>query len=272
MTQPNSTFQEFKNALAGYKQARDAYKLELNKHSDMLPKVLNSHKGVGDTDVIDQGDYVLTPDGVLMKKEGSAVSPNTISGDYYISDKTYSNNLNLSNVYVQHDLNDMYYDPSSNQDSIRHVTWNQSDIKIPAGGNMEQSVMKCDGYAKMMNKPYYGIDSCYNCFVYENEPIDTVTNDVDINISSIGSQDISKIAYLGVMFDGGLYALKDPLYKNNFIDLYDPSSTNIIPLTSQSTVVSDSNVMSDCNMFVGSGVNRVTFHDFGLDVCEYNNT
>lgn len=272
----------FLNALEEYKSRKDDYTTALNEHASLFKQVIENHKNGDDSDVQDytnDSDYVLTSEGVLMLKNRNQAIQGGIgelSGNHFLAnDRLYNNNLSLSNVYVQHGFDNIIYEPSYNLLSMRDKSSMENTRVNDFDGScvhVEKSVMQCDSYAKMNNKSFYGLDESCNCYVYESEPkIPYVRYKKTKTIDTVGGIDVNGLEYLGIMFDGGLYGLKQQNYARNFVELYDTSTNNIIDLTPSNT---DTNIYKDasCNMFAGNGVNRLTFHDFGFDACEYKTT
>ena len=126
------------------------------------------------------------------------------------------------------------------------------------------SVRQCDSYAKMLNKPYYGLstnadeDECY-CHTFNSSPGSHYTDNLitkEININNI--------SYLGVLFDGGLYGLKDNIYSKNYDNLYDYVSAKQDGRIQQIFAP----LKINCNPFVGSNVNRIAINDLGMLRCQ----
>tara|TARA_Y100000816_G_scaffold292583_1_gene288811 strand:- start:2131 stop:3525 length:1395 start_codon:yes stop_codon:yes gene_type:complete len=144
-------------------------------------------------------DYVITHEGVMMYKNKSG--NNELSGNYFISNKSFLGG-NHSNVYVQHDLNDFYYDPSSN-------TKTTYEILDYAEKKTKYNVLRCDSYSKMMGKKYYGIDQNEDCYLI---------NDFD-DISATNTNIIDEEVFM----NDNLLIYSKPT-EDNTIVLYDISS------------------------------------------------
>lgn len=144
-------------------------------------------------------DYVITHEGVMMYKNKSG--NNELSGNYFISNKSFLGG-NHSNVYVQHDLNDFYYDPSSNTKTTYEINDNLKKIQT-------YNVLRCDSYSKMMGKKYYGINQNGECYLINDFDYLSATN---INIID---EEVS-------MNDNSLIYSKPT--EDNTIVLYDISS------------------------------------------------
>ena len=170
----------FLNALDYYKTKKNDYTTALKEHATLLKQVVENHNDGDNSDVQDYTDdnYVLTSEGVLMLKSGQGgLTPGSIgelSGNYFLAnDRTYNNDLSLSNVYVQHGLDDLSYNTSSNLAVMRDISGLGSTRVDAFDGScnyVEKTVMQCDSYAKMNNKSFYGLDESCNCYVYESEP------------------------------------------------------------------------------------------------------
>ena len=121
---------------------------------------------------------------------------------------------------------------------------------------------RCDGYAKMTNRNYYGLskndDGC-SCYVFDNTLSEAEHQFFDVDTG------LADMNYFGIMFDGGLYYLTESNYSDNFNNLYevDPAKTNLIAVDSGSTNIQD----STRNPFTGSGPNTITIHSLGTVGC-----
>ena len=124
---------------------------------------------------------------------------------------------------------------------------------------------RCDGYAKMTNRNYYGLsknDGGCSCYVFDNTLSEANDQFFDVDTG------LADMSYCGIMFDGGLYYLTESNYSDNFNNLYDISeppgstNTNLIPVTG-STNIQD----TDRNPFTGSGPNTMTIHSLGTVDC-----
>lgn len=144
-------------------------------------------------------DYVITHEGVMMYKNKSG--NNELSGNYFISNKSFLGG-NHSNAYVQHDLNDFYYDPSSN-------TKTTYEILDYAEKKRNYNILRCDSYSKMMGKKYYGINQNEDCYLI---------NDFD----DLSATNINIIDEEVFMNDNSLIYSKPT--EDNTIVLYDISS------------------------------------------------
>lgn len=263
------------NELKGtYTGAKTNYIAALNKYNEALKQLnLNNTGGASGANVYDgANDEVTTKDKVKMKTTGATSSfSNTIDDDnFFQSSLTYSGATGgtiYSNQFVQRNLDELTSDvvsdvPLNNTDPkvVSDATGLTADISDTDDCDMTM-FNRCDGYAKMTNRNYYGLskndDGC-SCYVFDNTltPAEHQFADVDTGFADM--------SYCGIMFDGGLYYLTESNYSDNFNNLYevDPAKTNLIPVTG-STNIQD----STRNPFTGSGPNTMTIHSLGTVDC-----
>jgi hypothetical protein len=156
-----------------------------NYHSAKVLLMKNNKVNMAKTNDISYSndDYVITHEGVMMYKNKSG--NNELSGNYFISNKSFLGG-NHSNVYVQHDLNDFYYDPSSNTKTIYIRPNNATKVY----GDDYDNVLNCDSYAKMMGKKYYGIDKDNQCYLIDDiDNISPTGNNVDLSDGEVSMND-----------------------------------------------------------------------------------
>ena len=116
---------------------------------------------------------------------------------------------------------------------------------------------QCDAYAKMSNKPYYGLrqtpqslsaTKC-ECYTFTEERL-AYTDDIKEASANVFDEDTS-FSYLGVLFDGNVYTLKDINYSNNFDNLFEVNDNKLTKIINSGS--------SNLNPFTGSGV-------YGIDL------
>ncbi len=274
---PESTKVNKLNELKGtYTGAKNNYTDALDKYNEDLKRLnLNNTGGVGGANVYDNVDEVTTKDKVKMKTTTAFATDelNTVGTDIFFQSKlTYSGATGgtiYSNQFVQRNLDELtsdvvsdvpLYDTGSKK-IVRDATGLTADI---SDTNCDMTMFnRCDGYAKMTNRNYYGLskndDGC-SCYVFDNTltPAEHQFAEVDTGLADMN--------YFGIMFDGGLYYLTDSNYSNNFNNLYDISGsteTNLIGVDLGSTNIQD----TDRNPFTGSGPNTITIHSLGTVDC-----
>mgnify|MGYP001178850964 CR=1 FL=1 len=263
------------NELKGiYTEAKSDYIVALNNYNEALERLnLNNTGGASGANVYDNVDEVTTKDKVKMKTTGATSSfSNTIDDDnFFQSSLTYSGATGgtiYSNQFVQRNLDELtsdvvsdvpLYDTGSKK-IVRDATGLTADI---SDTTCDMTMFnRCDGYAKMTNRNYYGLskndDGC-SCYVFDNTLSEADDQFADVDT---GFADMS---YCGIMFDGGLYYLTESNYSNNFNNLYevDPAKTNLIPVDSGSSNIQD----TTRNPFTGSGPNTMTIHSLGTVDC-----
>ena len=133
------------------------------------------------------------------------------------------------------------------------------------------NIYKCDSYARLNNKKYYGLSRHDNsdgatmsskcaCYIFDN-----ITN-YDNNSINVYSEPtgIDNISYLGIMFDNTLCSLKDEIFSNNFEKAYVTIGDNVNQL--EGTYKLD-----NCNKFTGSGVYNVDIYSLNSKSSAINN-
>ena len=261
------------NTLKGtYNGAKTSYIAALNKYNEALKQLnLNNKSPYANNEIT--GGVVITKDKVKM-------GTTTAFATDYLDDTTDEFQSTLthtgattggtiySNQFVQRNLDELTSDvvsdvPLNNTDPrvVSDATGLTADI---SDTTCDMTMFnRCDGYAKMTNRNYYGLskndDGC-SCYVFDN----TLTP-AEHQFADVPATGLADMNYFGIMFDGGLYYLTDSNYSNNFNNLYDISGsteTNLIPVTG-STNIQD----STRNPFTGSGPNTMTIHSLGTVDC-----
>ena len=277
-TYDSNKVEAFRSAYTDYQNALINYKNELNKFDGIMTQVRLDHKNRSNTDSSinynTDTNYVETADNVIMKKTTSdaddSLTPNSLDNNNYVSDKTYYNYKNLSNQFVQYNPHEeLLYQSSNYEETVKKL--NNNDI-VDLSQNMdcdETFLRQCDAYAKMSNKPYYGLrqtplsetvssNKC-ECYTFTEERL-AYTDDIQEASATNGlveGPDIS-FSYLGVLFDGNVYTLKDVNYSNNFDNLFEVNTTNMNQIITNNT--------SGLNPFTGKGVYGI---ELGTDLMDH---
>ena len=254
-----------------YTGAKTNYIDALDKYNEALEQLnLNNSGGASRANVYDgANDEVTTKDKVKMKTAGATSSfSNTLDGNDFESTLTHTGatagGTIYSNQFVQRNLDELTSDvPLNNTDPrvVSDATGLTADI---SDTTCDMTMFnRCDGYAKMTNRNYYGLskndDGC-SCYVFDN-----TLSEADDQFADVPATGFADMSYCGIMFDGGLYYLTESNYSNNFNNLYevDPAKTNLIAVDSGSTDIQD----STRNPFTGSGPNTMTIHSLGTVGC-----
>ena len=262
------------NELKGiYTGAKSDYIDALNNYNEALKQLNLNNKSPNANNDITDGGVVITKDKVKMgttdaTKFGTdylnAAPANDFESTLTHTGATAGGTI-YSNQFVQRNLDELTSDVSLLYDTgptaVSDATGLTADISDTDDCDMTM-FNRCDGYAKMTNRNYYGLskndDGC-SCYVFDNTLSEA--NDQFADVPATGFADMS---YCGIMFDGGLYYLTESNYSDNFNNLYevDSAKTNLIPVTG-STNIQD----STRNPFTGSGPNTITIHSLGTVDC-----
>jgi hypothetical protein len=181
----------FKSSIEAYTFSKADYQNELRSFEQILDGIRQNHMNAMSTNNVDiQNDsyhtnYVLTAEGVVMKKEGSSSS--TLSTNEFdenknfVSSQEFKGESIFSNRFVQLGINDLKYDSSSSTLDTYKIA---NDIQITNEGNCSlKNVQQCDSFAKMSNDPYYGIEetsSACNCYTFQTKPSGQVEDNENI--------------------------------------------------------------------------------------------
>ena len=134
---------------------------------------------------------------------------------------------------------------------------------LSTGDCVQTDLHMCDSYAKMNDKPYYGLsrndagDGTSQCACYIFDDITSLPdfNQEITNVDITSHAGYTGISYLGIMFDNTFCSLTEDNYSKNFDDIYVENSSkyNVILGTRR----------GNCNKFTGSGL-------YGLDIDSLN--
>ena len=117
----------------------------------------------------------------------------------------------------------------------------------------------------MTGSKYYGIGNngtndnceCYTMDVKPSKSINEKIYSIDVTDALLGDFNTS---YLGIMMDGNAYELKEPIFSDNFSDVYVPDTGKHKNIFNKS--------ISNCNMYTGSGVYDINVNSLGVDACK----
>lgn len=265
----------FKAAKLAYENEKEIYMNSLKSFQSDLNNVTQLHKNSsGKPEFVEQNGQYSTAEGIVIQDNTNITdNVNTINsdGNYVSSISTDISNINSeytkSNTFVQMGLDELQY----NENTFTKNVYKFSNDITPSVENQSNcsidDVYQCDSYAKMTNKPYYGIteenESTCKCYTFSDESqIGTkfTENIKTYEITQINGVQYSSMSYLGVLFDKGLYSLKDSNYSNNFDKLYEVND-NI-------KILNDDMKTNVCNPFSGSGLSRLNIKDLGFLRCE----
>lgn len=251
-----STLQEFRNLLNIYKTAKNDYETKLDEFEKTLNQVVVNHQNANGDDIItndDGSNQVTTAEGVVMNTLDSNKSlQDTLSDDNtnYESSAIFQGG-SYSNTFVQVGLGHLPYVGASKLNSDVYNMETPVVLDRDSDVCTENDLYRCDSYAKMENKNYYGLgasDSSCNCYVMDTKPTTKPEPIVNIPITEFGES----VSYLAILFDGTLCTLKQEIYSENFANAYEyeDNGENI-------NEVIDELKLNDCNKFTGSGINTI---------------
>jgi len=251
-----STLQEFRNLLNIYKTAKNDYETKLDEFEKTLNQVVVNHQNANGDDIItndDGSNQVTTAEGVVMNTLDSI---NTSLQDKLSDDNTYESSAifqggSYSNTFVQVGLGHLSY---NNESKLNSDVYNmETPVVLDRDSDVctENDLYRCDSYAKMENKNYYGLgasDSSCNCYVMDTKPTTKPEPIVNIPITEFGES----VSYLAILFDGTLCTLKQEIYSQNFANAYEyeDNGENIKEVINGLKI-------SGCNKFTGSGINTI---------------
>ena len=263
-TYDSNKVEAFRSAYTDYTSALDAYKTELTKFDGIMTQVRidhNSRSHNGSSNDYTDSNYVETADNVIMKKTDPNgvydLFSNSLDNNNYVSDKTYYNYKNLSNQFVQYNPHEeLLYESSNYKETLKKLDDNDI-VDISQSLACDDSFLRqCDAYAKMSNKPYYGLrqtplsqtvssNKC-ECYTFTEERL-AYTDDIQEASANASFDEDTSFSYLGVLFDGNVYTLKDVNYSNNFDNLFVKNDNNV------TSIINNDNT-SGLNPFTGKGV------------------
>lgn len=162
----------------------------------------------------------------------------------------------LSNTIAQVGLDDLVFSETDNfvLKSVPKTTSSSLDTNDSSKLCTLDDAYKCESYAKMNDQLHYGllsngVNGKCECYVFQNT--NTLKNaDSVINSIIVDSMSSNELQYLGLLFDGGLYGLKESKYSDNFTGTFVPNSDNIITLITPKEIIGTELL---CNPFTGHG-------------------
>lgn len=294
---------EFNKLLAEFNSAKSIFSQQYTDFTDMLDIVIRNYQNEASSSSAgytfykgSSGNYyILTPSKILMKTsenpdtasniDDSTFEEETIvtvekSNKVFYSKIKFSGKLTNDNIvdnkYLQVGLDKLNATPNDydkDYEGAYEVSQSQSPALISSGECDGSFYEKCDSYAKMTNKPYYGIgynnsDDC-TCYTFDNDQkINNLTNltteilNIDVTEALFGHGFNMPLSYFGIMMDGGLYGIKSPSFSDNYDKAYEQNS-NSHALVNMNTDYT----LSGCNMYTGSGPHSIKINSLGEDIC-----
>lgn len=293
---------EFNKLLAEFNSAKSIFSEQYTDFTDMLDTVIRNYQNEASSSSAgytfykgSSGNYyILTPSKILMKTSeipdtasnivDSTFEEETIvtvkSNKVFYSKIKFSGKLTNDNIvdnkYLQVGLDKLNATPNDydkDYEGAYEVSQSQSPALISSGECDGSFYEKCDSYAKMTNKPYYGIgynnsDDC-TCYTFDNDQkINNLTNltteilNIDVTEALFGHGFNMPLSYFGIMMDGGLYGIKSPSFSDNYDKAYEQNS-NSHALVNMNTDYT----LSGCNMYTGSGPHSIKINSLGEDIC-----
>ena len=178
---------EFMDAWKQYNSSKENYMKELINFKTTTDEVIVDHSNAipfseNSTDLIKKFNRtVLTNEKVIMRKGNRRINNKLLNNlnknnDYISSMRFNPTKSNQSNAFVQMGLQDINYDPNVHLTAVHKFNNSEGEKYTLSQSNCEMdSVRQCDSYAKMLNKPYYGLstnadeDECY-CHTFNSSP------------------------------------------------------------------------------------------------------
>lgn len=277
VTYSSDKVKTFIENLKKYKISKNNYIDSLNKYENNINNLTDLHKLSTDKEFTSIDDNYLTAEGVIVNDTNNNNNNNTMND--INSDGKYVSNLVInkkdednieklrSNTFVQMDLNDLNYNNNVNTKDVYKFSNHEPNFTFNNNCNMK-NVYQCDSYAKMTNKSFYGMSQSFSnetckCYTFTTEEKNEKLSEYRDHIvdEEVEFTKNMKISYLALMFDKGLYVLKEENFKNNFDNLYVKNNNNTIKMNNIDPI-------SDCNPFTGNGVSDLNIKDLGFFRCE----
>lgn len=264
-----------------YNTAKNNYNTALNAYNNALRKMNeNNNVASGGNSYDGANNEVTTKDNVKM---GTTTA---FATDYlddttgvFQSKMTYTGPTTLgtiySNQFVQRDLTELTTSDVSlyNTDNPK-VVMDASGLTADISSDTCDMTMfnRCDGYAKMENKSYYGLskndDGC-SCYVFDDLGTNATVKTTDVSVNGDFTAP-NEMNYFGIMFDGGLYYLTEKNYSDNFEDIYKVNSARTVFISDASGNIGRQD--TDRNPFTGSGPNTLTITSLDTYECSTSAT
>lgn len=256
------------NTLKGtYNTAKNNYNDALNKYNNALKQLnLNNISPNANNDIT--SGVVTTKDNVKMGTTTAFATDYLDTTGEFQSKMTYTGPTTsatiYSNQFVQRDLTELTTSDVPLNNSDPTVVMDATGLTADISSDTCDMTMfnRCDGYAKMTNRNYYGLskndDGC-SCYVFDDLGTNATVKTTDVSVNdSFNAPD--EMNYFGIMFDGGLYYLTEKNYSDNFEDIYTVDST-------KTNLVYDGIKDATRNPFTGSGPNTLTITSLGTYDC-----
>ena len=279
----SANLQKFIDNYKSFEGELDNYTTQLDELYNQVNTLLDHASKSGTTSIVTEsgGKYLKTKNGLLIAMDSdngttdfSSNKLNNIEGNNYFyvdpermtsSDLSFGADTYKDGEIIQGGLEDLTYkDKNLKQDvSFVKLIPNKSSkidgiTKIDAisdnNCNMDD-VYLCSSYAKMNDKPHFGLarvdkDGNSKCSCYIFDDVDAFSdNEIVISSATINDDKLNGISYLGIMFDNTFCSLKESNYSDNFSGIYneDSGKINVIDETGNSNY-------KNCNKFTGSGM------------------
>ena len=288
----SANLQNFINKYNSFEEQVESYSNTLDEFYNQVNTLLGHSSNQGNTTsihTIGNRDYLKTKNGLLIKMDDtnqdidfSINQINTVTGpgagNYFYVDPTTMTALDIrsggyhDSKIIQGGLDNLNLLTSNSSNQIDTDfsfvklipnTYSNNIDAITTGptGCTSSDVQLCGSYAKMNESQYFGLSrvdamdgtSKCSCYIFDNvDGFDD--NDIVVNSTTINDTSLNGISYLGIMFDNTFCSLKSENYSDNFSGIYNEKSENI-------NVIDDSQEITDCNKFTGSGMYDVKIND-----------
>jgi hypothetical protein len=299
---------EFLTEYEKFSNIANEYESKLADFNEVLRNVMNNQKNLGtETLLKNKNDglfYILSKENVLMHVKNDINLTLSDSSSYQTIDidlKQYENNIiaedvngidgvfyksnghdasiigdGLTNTIAQVGLEDLSFSNTDNF-ALKKVSSSMAaalDTNSSSSVCLLEDAYKCESYAKMKNNLHYGVlennvnNKC-ECYIFEN--INTLKNaDSVINSYIVESSNTNELQYMGILFDGGLYGLKEKTYSNNFNGSFVPNEDNMVSLVASSDIMGK---QLSCNPFTGHGPYDIVPNSFDQNgICDTKNS
>lgn len=292
---------EFNKLWAEFNSAKGTFSEQYSDFTHMLNTVIGNYQNESSSTsgyTFYKGSsgnyYVLTPSKILMKTSAISVSFSTVDDGDFVEESiveidgsevfyskiifsgTLSNESIVDNKYIQVGLDKLNAEPdeyTKDYEGAYEVAQSQSPTLISRGECNGVFYEKCDSYAKMTNKPYYGIglndnDDC-TCYTFDADQkknnltkLTTEILNIDVTEALFGQGFNMPLSYFGIMMDGGLYGLKSSSFSDNYDKAYEQNSKShaLVDMGSDYKY-------GGCNMYTGSGPHSIKINSLGEDIC-----
>lgn len=276
----SANLQKFIDNYKSFEGELDNYTTQLDEFYNQVNTLL-AHASSRDTTTskitVEGRKYLKTKNGLLIAMnpnnrttDFSSNKLNDIGGNNYFyvdpqrmtsSDVSFGSGNYKEGEIIQGGLGDLSYDENDLKDvsfvKLIPNTYPKIDA-IRVNNCKMDDVYLCSSYAKMNDKPYFGLarvdykDGTSKCSCYIFDDVEGIPdNEIVIGSANINDSSLNGISYLGIMFDNTFCSLKESNYSGNFEGIYneDMDKINEIDIT---------NRKYDCNKFTGSGMYNIS--------------